>query len=649
MNPNTASNSPITAAASDLTGTHANNDVPPATPADVQDILPNSSTIPQGERYQDMDIDVITEDPVSTPANPRSNEQILTDMNEKRRELTTRKAHLARLIAQQGSETVGGNIEKTLENVTQELRALEKRAEDFLNSVQEMESLATPFQFKKLKNEAVSLPSSTQGHLKVTDDMPRYTLGSSPRKFLDDVRHVVCTYVGRETFEKSCDRYLLYLTISDYHRRYLEQELKKLPEDQKTWEKCEATFLKIALTEQERTSQFNKLLEKGRGAHETYHQFAMRLDRDVRVYGVRDDNDMVISMLQATMNNHTLHIMIAMLQNYKKQYVTSFTHISDFIKILGNLQGPINLTTPVSPDATEEKPRPNGPMRHTRNKPRHNPMSKTAPNEESSNKRFYGCQQCGKNNTHNTEGHKQCSKCKARGHVASECTRRIGEYLNQPAISSLAIKAPSSHNEPYAKELLLHDQCITVEMESTPVTVPYHITTSSLSMSNATLDNDTHTLAKLHLNHEKADKRIVVYVNFEGEKYEALIDTGASVTCIRKNIALKHSKSITPVQGNITLADESLTIPRIGLVENVELAYGMDLFYQFGFGLSGCHNPGQDAILLPEPEEEQIKSFIKEKKVFMAKIGPELAKNARVPKQSYCTIPEMKVFLPIPE
>ncbi|ORZ08465.1 hypothetical protein BCR41DRAFT_373176 [Lobosporangium transversale] len=110
MNPNIASDNLKTV----LIGTHANNDVPPATPVDLQDVPLNSSTIPQREHFQDIDIDVVTEDPLSTFANTRSNEQILKDMNEKRRELITRKAYLARLVAQQGSETVDGNIEETL-------------------------------------------------------------------------------------------------------------------------------------------------------------------------------------------------------------------------------------------------------------------------------------------------------------------------------------------------------------------------------------------------------------------------------------------------------------------------------------------------------------------------------------------------------
>ncbi|KAF9895690.1 hypothetical protein BX616_009050, partial [Lobosporangium transversale] len=110
-----------------------------------------------------------------------------------------------------------------------------------------------------------------------------------------------------------------------------------------------------------------------------------------------------------------------------------------------------------------------------------------------------------------------------------------------------------------------HDQCVTATLESEFIHSPSHIRVSSLSSSNVIPNDDVHILAKLHLNQERADKRIIVFVNFEGEKYEALVDTGASVTCIRKDIILKHNKEISPVAGVITLADESLTIPRIGV------------------------------------------------------------------------------------
>ena len=60
--------------------------------------------------------------------------------------------------------------------------------------------------------------------------------------------------------------------------------------------------------------------------------------------------------------------------------------------------------------------------------------------------------------------------------------------------------------------------------------------------------------AKLHTTKERVDKRIVISIMFEDEKYDALLDTGATDTCIRRDIAVKHNTKITPAEGVIILA-----------------------------------------------------------------------------------------------
>ncbi|KAF9344025.1 hypothetical protein BGX26_004902 [Mortierella sp. AD094] len=124
-------------------------------------------------------------------------------------------------------------------------------------------------------------------------------------------------------------------------------------------------------------------------------------------------------------------------------------------------------------------------------------------------------------------------------------------------------------------------------------------------------------------------------------------------------------------------------MPRIGQTENIELHYdnrivyaplevigqsypfiiGMDLFHEFGFSISGLNNPGDEATRLPEPtedkkpllipgeipKEEKTQQFIIDKRKFMAKIKSSLEENANIPKSSHCPVPEMKVYLPVPE
>ena len=63
---------------------------------------------------------------------------------------------------------------------------------------------------------------------------------------------------------------------------------------------------------------------------------------------------------------------------------------------------------------------------------------------------------------------------------------------------------------------------------------------------------------------ERVDKRILISVVFNGKKYDALVDTGATDSCIRHDIATEHGIEIHSIPGVITLADENQTIPHIG-------------------------------------------------------------------------------------
>lgn len=180
-----------------------------------------------------------------------------------------------------------------------------------------------------------------------------------------------------------------------------------------------------------------------------------------------------------------------------------------------------------------------------------------------------------------------------------------------------------------------------------------------------------------------ADRRPFISVFLEGEKYDALIDTGATNSCISQEVVERHGKIIQPHDGTITLADESQTIPRIGQTESIEVRYGphivsapfevlehccpfiigMDLFHELGLGISGLTDPGDDATRMPfptsdsqptlvpgeVPKEEQSAAFIAFKTQFLSEIKESLDHNSLIPKSSSCPVPEMKVFLPVPK
>jgi hypothetical protein len=181
---------------------------------------------------------------------------------------------------------------------------------------------------------------------------------------------------------------------------------------------------------------------------------------------------------------------------------------------------------------------------------------------------------------------------------------------------------------------------------------------------------------------DDTDTRITFDITFCDTQYKALLDTGATDSCIRKDIAEKHNLTINPVEGVIILIDKSITIPRIGQTNNIELqcgnhivsaplevieqrypfTIGIDLFHRLGLGITGLPNPADNTTLIPEPESDKKESLIsdvtpdvekktqfkKEKHKFFRSIELNLRKNANIPTSSHCPVPEMEVHLSVP-
>ncbi|KAG0343741.1 hypothetical protein BGZ54_006080, partial [Gamsiella multidivaricata] len=55
----------------------------------------------------------------------------------------------------------------------------------------------------------------------------------------------------------------------------------------------------------------------------------MRIARDIRIYGVKDDNEMVLTLLSATVSPDTLNNMVTRL-HVRKGAAVDFTSINDF-------------------------------------------------------------------------------------------------------------------------------------------------------------------------------------------------------------------------------------------------------------------------------------------------------------------------------
>jgi len=180
----------------------------------------------------------------------------------------------------------------------------------------------------------------------------------------------------------------------------------------------------------------------------------------------------------------------------------------------------------------------------------------------------------------------------------------------------------------------------------------------------------------------KTDNRLYIHVSLFNERCMALIDTGATHSFISETIVSKYSIPVEPKRGSIELANGS-KIPRRGETENVEvtcgervlcapfeviqqehaITIGMDLFHRFGFNIVGLPDPEQSTAKAPPPVEdakptliplttppvEKTEEFVKEKRAFMREIDKALQANAKIPTTSHCIVPEMKVYLEVPE
>ncbi|KAG0195627.1 hypothetical protein BGX28_000952, partial [Mortierella sp. GBA30] len=362
-----------------------------------------------------------------------TDQEFLDCMYEKRDRLVNRMRTASRLqIASGGTSDANKRSYEEAKQLLHDLESLLLPFEDALK--RKAKSSRQRLSLEELHNPAPE-PKKGNDHkihtahqLKINDDMPRFYPDSDPREFLDQLKHIVMPYVGKEAFEASCDRYLRYLTVSEFHQQSLDYELNKKKKEgvNLTWEECEMIFLRVSLSEQERIAQIKQLLETGRKDHESYRQFAMRISRDIRVYGIKDDNEMVLSLLSATVTPDTLNLMVTRLQVLKQNAEVRFLSINDFTKIMSNLIGPLGTYDKKSYGSISIKDhrRVTGPYRLQKkaNAARFSPKIRQqepniTPRSMVLKPMTHNCAACGPNRSHNTaDCIGNCTHCGKKGH-----------------------------------------------------------------------------------------------------------------------------------------------------------------------------------------------------------------------------------------
>ncbi|KAG0011963.1 hypothetical protein BGZ81_001847 [Podila clonocystis] len=227
----------------------------------------------------------------------------LDNLLQQQRDATARKATAARKVMDTPAGPGLGGAEKELKAATLELTHIKRNIALLRESVAEMADLASLDRVTILPAAPVSTAIGSGAveetvlakirPLKVPTDAPRFLPGTVPRLFLDDLQSKVSAFIGQDAFDEDCERYLLYLTNVPHIRTSVKDSLAALTRDPALshWEWCEALFLLHALSEHERMMELNNLLGMGLLPGETYQQFAIRVARDTRIYGVKDDNE----------------------------------------------------------------------------------------------------------------------------------------------------------------------------------------------------------------------------------------------------------------------------------------------------------------------------------------------------------------------
>ena len=180
-----------------------------------------------------------------------------------------------------------------------------------------------------------------------------------------------------------------------------------------------------------------------------------------------------------------------------------------------------------------------------------------------------------------------------------------------------------------------------------------------------------------------SENRLILPLHFNDKVYDALIDPGATASFIDINVVEEAGLTIKPAQGNIYLGHKRTHVARVGRTEDISIecnghslmtsfevfelnmpfVIGMDLFHRIGLSISGIADGREATKRLPPPIEDEPPSllplqtpegeltdeFKEEKKNFMISISAALEANEKIPRNSHCPLPEMKVQLIVPK
>ncbi|KAG9062272.1 hypothetical protein KI688_006604 [Linnemannia hyalina] len=129
-----------------------------------------------------------------------------------------------------------------------------------------------------------------------------------PHLFLDSFKTYCENSYGETPFLASAQRLLCMAILDEQTRQQFNDELARHGSSSLTWEECEVAFVDSVLTPKERSLTVARVAETGRRNKESYRNFALRLQRSVRVYRIDDGNTTVLSGIMGSIPSMELNL-----------------------------------------------------------------------------------------------------------------------------------------------------------------------------------------------------------------------------------------------------------------------------------------------------------------------------------------------------
>ncbi|KAF9081579.1 hypothetical protein BGX27_004856, partial [Mortierella sp. AM989] len=314
--------------------------------------------------------------------------------------------------------------------------------------------------------------------IKIPSHYPRFRKGDSAHKFIESFENCVIPTLSRTERQTKIHLFLVCLVIDHHFQTSLRHQLNDLIKQEKQanpqckeidFSKIISVFYKVCRSPKEKKEFFDSLhrfqLKKG----ETYRQLALRLLSAKRTVDGQDCDSILLSRLVTILPDSATNIIN---KEYfgvgSNQSAVDWNSLDKVCKILQGLDGPDedsfqNILKRQKPDSSyrsndnqSQKGNQYSRSRKRNQQRRANSKHSSSNNRrnQSQNRRLdsddddssgnnlsesstdsshdeYYCKKCGRNKTHSTKNHKECSYCHAHGHIADDCFKRKANQNNK--------------------------------------------------------------------------------------------------------------------------------------------------------------------------------------------------------------------------